>query len=134
MADRKKIVLAVLAALSVFVWLRGLGVFSKNKQTKTIFNKETKDSLLNPQPRQGARTEYKDYKRNPFLAASASQSQASGLQLGGIISDDKQLYALINDQIVHIGDTIDANKVVDIKENIVILNDGTKDIKLKLEE
>lgn len=131
MADKKKIILIVLSAVSLFVWIKGLGVFSKNKQAK---NYSAPPFLKNAQASQPRRTEYKDYKRNPFSAAPVSKSEVSGLSLGGIISDDKELYALINDQIVHVGDTIGVNKVIDIKENMVILNDGTKEIELKLEE
>lgn len=132
MADKKKIILAALAVMSVFVWLRGLGVFSKNRQKEGPPGAAV--PLFNAQSGRARRAGHKDYKRNPFTAAPVSQSQSAGLQLGGVISDAQESYALINDQIVRTGDSIGVNKVVDIKENRVILSDGTKDIELKLEE
>lgn len=132
MADKKKIVLIMLAVISVFVWLRGLGFFGNNRRAKkypggAIYSSSTS-------ARQAPRSEYKDYKRNPFTAASVSQSQGAGLQLSGIIYDEKGLYALINDQIVHLGDKIGEYAVTGITQSKVILNDGAKDIELKIEE
>lgn len=132
MADKKKIILIALAAISVFVWSRGLGVFSKKGQAKTLPKGAFAPAAS--QAGQARRTEYKDYKRNPFTTAAVSQSQGAGLQLGGIMYDEHEVYALINDQIVHIGDKIGAHTVVDITKAKVILKDGVKEIELKLEE
>ncbi|TAN63063.1 hypothetical protein EPN16_00395 [bacterium] len=135
MADKKKIILTILAAISLLVWLRGFGVFSKNKQAREAAIIKTSGPILSaPQGMAVPRTRYKDYKRNPFSAADLGRDEGPGLQLGGIISDNEGLYALINDQVVRAGDSVGANKVIDIKENKVILNDGGKDIELKLEE
>jgi hypothetical protein len=84
--------------------------------------------------RNASRTQAKDWGRNPFVASVVSESGISGLKLGGIISDAKERYALINDQIAHAGDMIGAYKVVRINESGVIVNDGNKDIELKLEQ
>lgn len=129
MADKKKIILAVLAVMSVFVWMRGIAIYSKGSRTKH-------SPGVNPvfAARQAPRSEYKDYKRNPFTTAPVSQSQGAGLRLSGIISDENGLYALINDQIAHLGDKINGHTVVDITQGKVILNDGAKNIELKIEE
>lgn len=132
MADKKKIVLIMLVAISVFVWLRGLGVLGNNRRAKNYPGGALSSSSSSA--RQARRSEYKDYKRNPFTAASVSQSQGAGLQLSGIIYDEKGLYALINDQIVHLADKIGEYTVIDITQGKVILNDGAKNVELKLEE
>ena len=132
MADKKKIILITLAVISIFVWSRGLGVFSGNRQDK--FRPKGGFPSSDTQGRQVKRTEYKDYKKNPFIIARVSEAQGEGLQLAGIISDDSGLYALINDQIAHLGDKIGEYTVIDITQGKVILNDGAKNIELKLQE
>ena len=54
--------------------------------------------------------------------------------MNGIIWNKTKPKAMIGDAIVVKGDTIGANKVVDIQPNRVILNDGTKDFELKIEK
>lgn len=132
MADKKKIILTALAAISIFVWIRGIGVSLKGGREKF----QPKAGFASPASaaRQARRSEYKDYKRNPFTTAPVSQSQGAGLQLSGIIYDEKGLYALINDQIVHLGDKIGEYAVIGITQGKVILNDGAKNIELKIEE
>ncbi|MDI6758204.1 MAG: hypothetical protein QMD94_00795 [Candidatus Omnitrophota bacterium] len=57
-----------------------------------------------------------------------------GLRLVGIIWDKKGSLAIINNDIVKIGDKIGAVTVVDIKQDRVILNDGSRNIELILRE
>ena len=54
--------------------------------------------------------------------------------MGGIIYDANDVCALINDELAHKGDSVDGKKVVEIYRDRVILNDGSKDIELRLEE
>ena len=74
--------------------------------------------------------EHSPWGRDPFQEVDISFSE---LKLQGIMWDDKTPKALINNKIVKIGDKIDVIKVVDIKRESVILNDGTGDFELKLE-
>lgn len=133
--DKKKIIiLAVLISVSVIVWLRGLrGRPAAAGRSDTVIN----GSALSPEhSRIGRRrrTDYKAWGRNPFVISSAPVSGFTGLQLGGIVYDVKDSYALINDEIVHTGDEINGNKVIKIEQNKVILNDGAKDIELIMEQ
>ena len=68
------------------------------------------------------------------MITQAPVSHSSVLALGGIVYDEKDSYALINNQLLHIGDEVNGNRVVDIQQDRVILNDGNKDIELKLEQ
>jgi hypothetical protein len=70
--------------------------------------------------------------RNPFLPRKSGQDSAGGLTLGGVAWDEKSPKAIINDQIVGIGDEVAGNKVVDIKQDRVLLSDGVNDFELKL--
>lgn len=131
MADRKKIILILLSAVSLLIWMRALGIFGNNRRAKASHGNPP---ILSSSARQARRSQYKDYRRNPFAPASVSQSQGSGLQLGGIMHDDKESYCLINDQIVRIGDAVGAYRLTAIANNKATLSDGTKEIELKLEE
>ncbi len=57
-----------------------------------------------------------------------------GLKLMGIICDKKASLAIINDNIVKVGDKIGVHTVVDIKLDRVILNNGSRNIELILEQ
>jgi len=74
-------------------------------------------------------------RRDPFVAGPAEQVEevsVSGLTLSAIIWDKDNPIAIINEKISKIGDKIGTNKIVEIKQDRVILNDGTKDFELKL--
>lgn len=130
--NKKKLILGVLIIISVLVWGRNLApVKKKLKDISRQFKAVTWQHLPK---RKAPRTQAKDWGRNPFTATPGSESAISGLQLGGIISDAKERYALINDQIARAGDTVGAYKVVRINEDGVIVNDGNKDTELKLEQ
>ena len=46
--------------------------------------------------------------------------------------DKEKPIAIINGEIIKVGDNVGGNIVVDIKQDRVILNDGAKDFELKL--
>ena len=139
--EKKKIILAALIIISLFVWLPGLRVHplgrpalpagrSGNKLEKNSQALNLADSLERPRKR----TAYKGWGRDPFTISRVSAPAAPGLQLGGIVYDIKDSYALINDEVLHTGDEVSGNKVIEIKQDRVILNDGIKDFELKLEQ
>ncbi|MFA5090843.1 MAG: hypothetical protein WC510_07485 [Candidatus Omnitrophota bacterium] len=72
--------------------------------------------------------------RDPFAQGKKGQEGASSysLALTGIIWDEENPLAIINDRIVKTGDKVSLNNVVAIKQESVVLNDGTKDFELKL--
>jgi len=62
-------------------------------------------------------------------------SSAQGISLNGIIFNKDMPVAVINNTIAKEGDLIANNtKIVSIKRDSVILNDGSKDFELKLRE
>jgi len=62
-------------------------------------------------------------------------STAQGLSLNGIIFNKDMPVAIINNAIAKEGDLVASNiKVVSIKSDSVVLNDGSKNFELKLQE
>lgn len=75
-------------------------------------------------------------KRDPFAfgsTISTPETTASDLSLVGILWDKVNPLAIIDDNIVKIGDSVGSNKVVDIRQDRVILNDGINDFELNLD-
>ena len=130
--DQKKAILAVLALIAVFVWYNGLRSFSKQKTNAPSGDIEASSS--GQKIKQKKRAGYKDWGRDPFMVTQTPVSISSALALDGIVYDEKDSYVLINNQLLHIGDEVNGNRVVDIQQDRVILNDGNKDIELKLEQ
>ena len=71
-----------------------------------------------------------ELKRDPFSAAPIEIYQ--GPQLQGVLWDQNHPTAIINGQIVAVGDKMNGNRVVDIKRDRVILNNGVDNLELIL--
>ena len=134
---KKIIVLVVLAVIAAWTWLPKLNLL------KSISKKKVKSGytgFFEPMParkKNKKRTSYKDWGKNPFSASKAAilpPVGSRGTRLGGIIYDANEVCALINDELARKGDFVDGKKVVEIYRDRVILNDGSKDIELRLEE
>ncbi|MCM8789998.1 MAG: hypothetical protein NC916_03160 [Candidatus Omnitrophica bacterium] len=72
--------------------------------------------------------------RDPF-SGKVYRDRTTGeniLKLDGIIWDETQPLAMISGHILKPGDSVDNNKVVTIKKDRVILNDGSVDFELLL--
>jgi hypothetical protein len=77
----------------------------------------------------------KPWRRDPFLAQVSSAAVASRLKLNGIVWDEKNPYAMVNDKVVKVGDVIEGFRVLEIKQGSVILwSDAGKFHELKLFE
>jgi len=72
-----------------------------------------------------------EVKRDPFYEVPV-ESLGVSLYLSGILWDEEVPAAIINDEIVEIGDEIAGSTVIDIKEDSVILNDGSRNFELNL--
>ncbi len=73
--------------------------------------------------------------RDPFTRGRVSTKQtieSSGPALSGIIWDEKSPRAVINNQIIRVGDTIGKNVVIEITPDSVTLDDGSRYLKLSL--
>ena len=138
MRDKKVIVLIVLGIIAVMSIVYGVTASrpKKGPEEPAITAGETQQvqsqGAISFQ-RRAKRSEHTSWKRSPFVASGVSGS-SSNLALSGIINSGRGLKAAIGDSIVGKGDTVGNYKVIDIKKDRVILNDGTKDLELKLRE
>lgn len=144
MQNKKMVVLIVLGLLA-FVSLI-YGVFSgSGHRTSTSFHNavidiNTKDSSslsenFSSVARRAKRTQYRSWKRSPFIPKGVPGAPHSKFALNGILASGKELKAMLGDAIVGKGDRVDATTtVVEVRKDRIILNDGTKDYELKLEQ
>lgn len=141
MQDKKVVALIVLAVLAVISLIYGVTASPKGRAKSTV-TAERQAAIASSQgaaknvlsiERRAKRSQFKVWKRNPFVAGSMS-STVTELTLNGIIWNKTKPKAMIGDAIVVKGDTIGVSKVVDIQPNRVILNDGTKDFELRIEK
>lgn len=72
--------------------------------------------------------------RDPFVPAPVVPSKTipSGLHLTGIVWDRENPKAIINEIITSVGDSLEGNSVVEIKQDRVILHDGIHYFELRL--
>lgn len=136
--NKNTIILVVLGLAAAGIWLPKLDLLKSIGKDKT---KAKYAGFMNPMPGQQKnkkRTAYKDWGKNPFSVSKAAIEvpavSGQGIRLGGIIYDANEVCALINDELVRKGDLVDGKKVIEIRKDMVVLNDGTKDIELRLEE
>lgn len=139
MQDKKVVALIVLTVLAVISLIYGVMAPPKGR-VRSAAPVERQFAATPPQnvksvistDRRAKRSQFNAWKRNPFTAGQAG-SVATALTLNGIIWSKTTPKAMIGDVMVVKGDTIGDNKVVDIRPDKVILNDGTKDFELTME-
>ena len=139
MKNHKLIVLIAVGCIAVLSVIRGIVNFSKGaKATSEPGAVITQTAPRNPPltTTEGtglAGTKYLTWGRNPFVAAEAgSRSEAAGLSLSGIAWEANRAQAVINGRIVGVGDEVAGNKVVEINQNSVVLNEGSNRLVLRL--
>lgn len=129
------IVLSVLAVVSL-TW----GILTPAKGRQRVSRDSEEDpgrpaSERTPEgerARQARREGFVGWGRNPFSPREEEKtSDAVELVLAGIAWDAVGPRAVINDQILTVGDTIEGNTVVAIKQDRVVLNDGVRDYELR---
>ena len=70
------------------------------------------------------------WRRDPFTQGAAGGNHA--LSLNGILWNDQQPMAIINDQTVRVGESIEGYTVVEIGKDFVSVTDGTQTIQLRI--
>lgn len=91
---------------------------------------ETASGIV-PTKRRARRTRYTAWGRNPFAPAAVGQARGE-MVLSGIMWDETDPTAIINDEIVRVGDSVGGRKVVDIKQDRVIVDDGSGKVEIRL--
>lgn len=138
MKNKKVIILIVLGIFAIISLIYGITTGPKGRSRRAEiavggnFQPASSQAILSTQ-RRAKRSSFTSWKRNPFVPTGIPGTP-SNLVLNGILSSGNNLKAMIGDNIVGKGDKIGNNTVIEIKEDRVILNDGTKDFELKLEK
>lgn len=137
MADKKVIILCVLAVLAIGSLSYGILTPAKGKsgrvipgrtvtETTTLINLEKLDFI----PRRALKSSHASWGKDPFVLSS---EKSSGIVLNGILFDKLMPAAIINSQVVKVGDIIGEYTVVDITPEKVILRKDSIITELKLE-
>lgn len=141
--QNKKLIALILLGVGAIVSL-AYGIITPSKVRRELSSKpalkveEVKKLTLRerviPKKRLAQRTDFVAWGKSPFLPKEVIVRVIPKLILNGIVWDKKNPKAIINGEIVNVGDKVDESTVVDIRLNRVILNDGTENFELKLEE
>jgi len=138
--EKKKIEIiatVILSLIFILALANSLGAIRKKTGAAKAVGAQTV-IVSSPQPAPQAEPvratqENLQWVRCPFSGKAYSGEEASSdLKLIGIIWDKLDPWAIINGRIVKPGALIGKNKVVEIKEDRVILNNGMEDFELKL--
>ena len=132
--DKQKLQIIVLGGLFIvafFIWLwpqKKPAIVPAESDT-LLAQTLSRISFVQTMPEDNVQSQHQDWGRNPFLLGA----QPVEMVLQGIIWDPVTPQALINDQIVGVGDWVQKMQVIDIQNQKVILSDGTKTIELGVE-
>lgn len=154
---KKSLIELILAAILIIVLL--LAVNNAIKRSKRSARTAVKPGVGNTPPAANKITETKapqaampvkpqyqlqeeesqslELKRDPFATVipavvKSQAAQVSSITLSGILWEENNPLAIINNKIVKVGDRVAGCNVVEIRQNSVSLNNGTKDFELKL--
>lgn len=129
--DKKLVFVVILCVLAVSSLLYGILTPSRMRRGASAPSQTQNVPAAQPQlpvERRAKKSSFIIWGRNPF---SLKNTNVSTPVLNGIAWDENAPRAIINDQIVGVGDMIGKNKVVAITPNSVTLNDGTKDFEIR---
>ena len=127
-----KIALPALALVMIFVWgpiFTGGGSEGKKKKIAShvsggaVSQKSNLDlmALARSNERKKARTSYADWNRNPFVLSESPKASV----LEGIMWDAVNPKAIINGDIVGVGDSVSSGVITDIQQASVTIKNGT---------
>lgn len=135
---QSKILLPVLIVILIFVWVRVFKAPTPKRRARgesgsleITLHENKLLSFVSTSEQKRAKTSYGSWGGNPFVLQLSSRT-ITKLVLNGIVWDKVTPRAIISNDIVRIGDKIGNNTVVDIKQDRVILNDGTSNFELRL--
>jgi hypothetical protein len=147
MQNKKLIALIVLGACAVISLIYGATSNPKGKGRTAASSSATTPAASSVQTptatgqtqsvpsvkRRAKRSSFQTWARGPFIPKNVKGSSYQ-MELSGILGSGKSLKAMINGQILGKGDKLGSATVTDIAQDRVTLNDGSKDIILKLEQ
>ncbi len=144
--DKKQIqigITAVLVVIFIFALVNSFKTVSKKNKIKPVVvsqnavtPKQDNKSVKNAAPTiSGQYAEEAVWERDPFSGRLYSaEKKGSALRLVGIIWDELEPLAMINDRILKTGDMIQGKQITKINSDSVIVDDGSKEIEIKLQQ
>lgn len=135
--NKKVILLVILVMIAVFNIARNLGVSPDEPDSGITSGRDGGPRVaFDPSDavRGAKKTDFESWKRSPFIPTEVAAKEVPMLALSGIFWDEDKATAIIDDEIVTIGDRIGDIVVVDIQKHTVKLNDGEDDFELTLQE
>lgn len=138
MEKKDKIQLGITGVLVIILLFFLMHVFEKGKRPALVKAKEVATDQTVKEPGLYTRLEQEikkmDFKRDPFSRQSLSDLEESqDLHLSGILWDEVNPTAIINDEIVAVGGEINGKKIVEIRKDKVILEADGQTTGLALE-
>ncbi len=138
MEKKDKIQLGITGVLVIILLLFLARAFEKKKRPVPVKTKEFVAEQKVKEPGLYTRLEQEikkmDFKRDPFSRQSLSDLEESqDLHLSGILWDEVNPTAIINDEIVAVGGEINGKKIVEIRKDKVILEADGQTTGLALE-
>jgi len=137
--DKKVVILTILVVAAVLSLLYGIRSARKTWNIwpgKSAAAYSTGSSLSGKNirtKRRAERTEFTSWKRSPFVSQETKTvSSDMKITLSGVVWHNNEPKALLNGEIIGIGEKIGDYKVTEIKGDSVTLNDGVKDLRLKI--
>ena len=128
--QKLKIALPILILVMAFVWGPAIMGSGSKKNGKSVGNVSSGSvsqgsnldliALARSSERKKARTSYVDWGRNPFTLSESPKASV----LEGIMWDAKNPQAIINGNILGIGEKVGSGVIVDIQKTSVIIKNG----------
>ena len=140
--QKLKIALPILAVVMFFVWkpvIMGSGPKDKDHNTHSSVGHSVSSAnisqadiamMLNVGKTIKARTQYKDWDRNPFVLGQSRDTMA----VEGIVWEQQIPKAMINGNIFGVGDIVGKIKIIDIKSESVVFEGEEGEFELYLGE
>ncbi len=131
--QKLKIALPILIVVMAFVWgpiIFGSGSKSKGNNDTSRVNKNMQESLTVPSVvhQKKAKTAYAHGDWHPFMLKRTPKA----INLEGILWDANDPKAIINGNIVGVGETVEGKMIIEIKANSVIIKgDDGEEFELK---
>lgn len=139
----KLAITAVLIIVFILIWANTIKVIQKRRPGAKRPDVSAPVSVVAPAPKAAEvplvqlideEDDGLEWVRCPFCGKLYIDSGGGVVSLSGILWDENDPKAVMNDEIVGVGDKVSKYTVISIDRNTVIISDGAKDIKILLEE
>ena len=128
--NKKKIELAITGIGIVFLIFMAISHMPKHKNNKPISGSEpfsgSGSAVVSFTSDERRKTKDEKWGRDPFLldASGVKERGMEDLELNGIVSDKQSPYAIINNDVVKLGDQVNGMIVIEINEKNVVLDEN----------